>query len=239
MRLFKFSMFALLSIAGPSIASISCRPEGFHSPTIKGVQVLNIEANEVHNYTSFSLAPGTSPASGKIYTIDFCNVTLTYEHPDWNDEIHVNVWLPLSAWNGRMLAVGGGGYSASYGFIYLAQAVGKGFAAIATDSGHNASILTQNSLNWTLFSSGTLNLPLIEDWGYKTLGELSILGKAITSGFYGRDPSFSYFDGCSGGGRQAMALAQRFPQAFDGILAAAPAMCKCDSHHGQFQNTIS
>lgn len=229
MRPFAFAVLALLSIATPTIASIGCQPENFHPPAVKGLQILNIDANEVDNHTRFSLAPGTSPADGKLYTINFCNITVTYEHPGWNDEVHVNIWLPLSGWNGRMLAVGGGGYSASYGFVYLAQGVGKGFACIATDSGHDASVLRQNSLNWTLFSSGNLNLPLVEDWGYKTLGELSTFGKAITSEYYGRDPGFTYFDGCSGGGRQAMALAQRFPSAFDGILAAAPAMCKSDT----------
>ncbi|KAK4505928.1 hypothetical protein PRZ48_003893 [Zasmidium cellare] len=122
------------------------------------------------------------------------------------------------------MALGGGGYSGSYGFIYLAQAVGKGFAAIATDSGHPASVLHQNSLNWTLLSSGNLNLPLIEDFGYQTLGELSTFGKAVTGQYYSRQPDFSYFNGCSGGGRQAMAIAQRYPEAFDGILAVAPAM---------------
>ncbi|KAF2160908.1 hypothetical protein M409DRAFT_70193 [Zasmidium cellare ATCC 36951] len=168
----------------------------------------------------------TSPlAQGcKLYIINFCNITLTYQHPGWNDTVNINVWLPLSGWNGRLWALGGGGYSASYGSIYLAQAVGKGFAAIATDSGHQAFVLHQNSLEWALLRSGNLNLPLIEDFGYRTLGELADFGKAVTTEYYGRQPDLSYFNGCSGGGRQAMAIAQRHPQAFDGVLAVAPAM---------------
>lgn len=215
---------ALLNIIGSSIAASNCTSESLHAPSIYGVKVLDIAANEVHNYTEFSLPPGTIDL--KRYTIDFCNITLTYEHPGWADQVAVNIWLPLSGWNGRVQALGGGGYSASYGPIYLTQSVAAGFATIATNSGHVANVVTQNSLKWALLSSFNLNLPLIEDWGYKTLGELATFGKAISAEYYGRQPEYSYFSGCSGGGRQAMALAQRYPEAFDGILAVAPAMCK-------------
>jgi feruloyl esterase len=47
---------------------------------------------------------------------------------------------------------------------------------------------------------------------------------AIQSRYYGRAPDHKYFVGCSGGGRQGMMFAQRYPAYFDGIAICAPAM---------------
>jgi pimeloyl-ACP methyl ester carboxylesterase len=73
-------------------------------------------------------------------------------------------------------------------------------------------------------SPGNFNYPLIENFASRTLGELSVIGKHATKEYFGVGPAFSYFTGCSGGGRQGLELAQTFPDAFDGILAGAPAV---------------
>jgi len=53
--------------------------------------------------------------------------------------------------------------------------------------------------------------------------ETSVQSKAIVRAFYGKDPSISYFEGCSKGGGEALMEVQRFPEDFDGIVAGAPA----------------
>jgi hypothetical protein len=78
--------------------------------------------------------------------------------------------------------------------------------------------------SWTTLSPGNVNLPLIEDWTSRILGELSTIAKHAVKDYFGAGPSYSYFTRCSAGWRQGLELAQTFPDAFDGILAAAPAI---------------
>jgi len=57
------------------------------------------------------------------------------------------------------------------------------------------------------------------DFGYRSEHVMSIAAKAIATAFYGESPRYSYFQGCSNGGRQALMEAQRYPNDFDGIIA--------------------
>ena len=202
--------------------SLRCSSNHFTFPTILGADLLSITANEAYDYTQLSLAPGSSEILP--YTIDFCNVTVIYTHPGWNDTVSVSAWLPLSDWNNRLWALGGGGYSASLGPLQLTQAVAKSYAAIATDAGHTDALADVTNPAWALANPGNLNLYLLENFASRSLHELTIIGKHITAQYYDVGPEYSYFAGCSGGGRQALEIAQRFPNAYDGILAVAPAI---------------
>lgn len=204
-------------------AASRCTSRVFDFPQLPGAIIIAIDAGKVDNFTAFSLSPGTSRSG--TYRIGFCNVTVTYTHPGWGDNIHVQVWLPLQDWNGRLQAFGGGGYSAGFGSLYLTQAVAGGYVAIDTDAGHDSGMVNAMSpAKWALTSPGNLNLYLLEDFASRSLEDMAIIGKAITKAYYGVNPKFSYFSGCSGGGRQALIIAQRYPAAYDGILAAAPAI---------------
>ncbi|RYP47550.1 hypothetical protein DL768_006395 [Monosporascus sp. mg162] len=162
----------------------------------------------------------------KSYTINFCNVTATYTHSGWNDTINVNAWLPLtSSWNGRLQALGGGGYSASFGPLYMIQAVANGYVALDTDAGHaKGQVQALSPKEWALTSPGNVNLYLVENWGHRSLHEMAVIGKTITKNYYKTAPEYSYFTGCSGGGRQALVIAERYAEDFDGLLAVAPAI---------------
>ena len=224
-----FAALVLMALQAPLTSSSSppqtpvCSADAFPHPDLFGANITGITAEEVHNFTTVSLQPGTSYGSNT--TISFCNVSVTYLHPGWNDTTHVSVWLPHDNWNGRLQALGGGGYSATLGPLYLAQAVAAGYTAIDTDAGHAGGIAaSQNLSDWVLTSPGNVNWYLLEDFGSRSLDDMTIIGKSITQNFFGSAPKYSYFSGCSGGGRQALMIAQRYSDGYDGILAVAPAI---------------
>src|SRR5262249_7136595 len=62
------------------------------------------------------------------------------------------------------------------------------------------------------------------DFAYLANAEVAELAKHIIAQYYGKAPSYSYFSGCSTGGREGMILSQRYPTIFDGILSGDPAM---------------
>lgn len=107
----------------------------------------------------------------------------------------------------------------------LVSAVNDGYSAASTDGGHMYETADLASpANWALLSPGNLNLPLLQDFAAVALADMSLLGQAVTESYYGEKPAYSYWTGCSTGGRQGLMLAQRFPELYDGIVALAPAI---------------
>ena len=89
----------------------------------------------------------------------------------------------------------------------------RGYAAASTDTGHEG-----GGGPWMA------NPEKLIDFGYRAVHETTAKAKAIVNAYYGNAPRFSYFQGCSAGGRQGLKAAQKFPDDFDGIVAGAPAL---------------
>jgi feruloyl esterase len=104
-------------------------------------------------------------------------------------------------------------------FRVTAAAASPGFASAATDTGHEG-----GSGSFALDENGRLNWQLIIDNAYLGIHEMTVVGKAITQAFYGKAPRYSYFVGGSTGGRQGLMEAQRFPDDYDGVVSACPAI---------------
>lgn len=156
-------------------------------------------------------------AAGQEGLPEFCRVRVTVE-----PSINMEVWLPTE-WNGRFQAVGGGGYAGVIRYNRgLSQALRDGYATAETDTGHNATEMPVGSFG--LNDDGTLNWQLIEDFASRSLVEMTKKSHALIDAFYGQPADYSYWNGCSTGGRQGLMLAQRFPEGYDGILAGAPAI---------------
>jgi tannase/feruloyl esterase len=149
---------------------------------------------------------------------DICRVVAIATHPPAGDKVRIWIAIPRSNWNGRFLGTGGGGFSGGSA-NGVNPPVALGFAAGATDTGHIG-----GSASFALDSSGQLNWQAIRNFAHVGIHEMTVTGKALTEAMYGVAPRYSYFNGCSTGGRQGLMEAQRYPQDYDGIVAAAPAI---------------
>jgi feruloyl esterase len=127
----------------------------------------------------------------------------------------MEVWMPVSGWNGKFQGEGNGGFAGLIGYASLAGGLSRGFATAGTDAGHAAG---PTDASWALGHPEK-----IIDFGYRGVHEMTLKAKAIVRAFYGKDPQHSYFGSCSDGGREALMEAQRYPEDYDGILAGAPA----------------
>jgi feruloyl esterase len=147
-----------------------------------------------------------------------CRVIAITTHPPAGDKVRIWVAIPTTNWNGRFLGNGGGGFSGGNDTSVVAPAA-AGYAAGATDTGHAGA-----SGSFALDANGRLNWQLIRDNAHVGIHEMTITGQALTKAMYGVAPKYSYFNGCSTGGRQGLSEAQRYPQDYNGIVSGAPAV---------------
>jgi hypothetical protein len=203
-------LLALVVFASPASAATSC--DTLATPSVPGAQVLSLSAEERHD---FVVPPGPFNPE-PIVVPPFCRVAVTLTHPGANDTVTVAVWLPLTGWNGRFQGTGGGGYAAGFFDFALAPAVIGGYAAASTDAGV--------PFNVTDPGEWAHDPELLTNFASRSLHDMAVVGKAITADFYGQPAAYSYWNGCSTGGRQGLMSAQRYPTDYDGIVATAPAI---------------
>lgn len=158
----------------------------------------------------------TPPATvgGVAVGVPFCRVQ-GVARPSSDSEIKFEVWLPPTAtdWSERLKVNGTGGYAGAVPYARLAQDIGDGFVTAGSNMGHDGG----ESAAWTL------NRPeKVKDWGLRAHYSVATAAKALSLAFYGKPVARAYFEGCSNGGRQALMMAQNYPQLFDGIVAGAP-----------------
>lgn len=217
-----------MQAAAQQSSSLSaCTSSHFAALSIPGLQLNQIQANVVKG-ASQNLPAGLYLGHGntQFTGLDYCNVSVTYSHVGRTEPINVHTYLPVSGdWNGRMMGVGGGGWSAGLLTFVLGTmeaGVNDGYVTVGTDGGHDAE--NPDPGNWALNEAGDVNTYLLNTFFFTCLSDMTEIGKAVTKQFYGKYPTRSYFNGCSQGGRQGLAIAQRYPEAYDGILANAPAV---------------
>ncbi|PCI53352.1 MAG: tannase/feruloyl esterase family alpha/beta hydrolase [Alphaproteobacteria bacterium] len=134
--------------------------------------------------------------------------------------IRFRLRLPTKIWNGNLYAAGGGGINGR--LVDPKALVSEGYATLGTDSGHD------NEKNSRAKSGGIAAFGVDPqariDFGYNAYDVVTRSAKAVIQMFYGKNPEYSYYVGCSEGGREGLVLSQRFPEHYDGIVAGAPVL---------------
>ena len=134
--------------------------------------------------------------------------------------IHFHAQLPLRQnWNGRFLQWGDGGKDGD--LDYADHRVAEGYAVTNSNTGHDNGVEPGASFAFN-------NRQAEIDFGYRAVHLTVMAGKLLVNHYYNKPPNYSYFEGCSQGGRQGLMEAQRYPEDFDGIVAGAPAFAYQD-----------
>ena len=140
--------------------------------------------------------------------------------------IGIDLTLPDS-WNGNYMAEGNGVYCSPASFVTLTsdQWLAAGYAVSQDDCGHTGYLNALVS-PWVTNSSPppALNWTRIDDFGYLAQHLTAVESKVVVDDYYSSRAHYSFWNGCSTGGRQGLMEAQRYPADFNGILAGAPAL---------------
>jgi hypothetical protein len=170
------------------------------------------------------LAKTSSAGGQKIQIVQYQTASASAGSPKYcavtghiNTYIGFEILLPVSTWRQRYLQVGCGGLCGSISISppqttgYKPLADGD-FVLAAEDDGHSG-----NSISW--YASAQQRV----DFAYLSYHDVALVAKGLAGKFYGTAPRYSYFDGCSQGGNEALSEIQRYPTDFNGVLAGAPA----------------
>jgi hypothetical protein len=127
------------------------------------------------------------------------------------------------AWNGDFMMQGGGGgngfvaYPTGASYAGDQPALSRGFAVASTDTGHKAKT---GAFDFSFMRDQQAYL----DFAFLANAEVAGIAKQIIAHYYAKPAAYSYFVGCSTGGREGMILSQRYPTVFNGIVSGDPAL---------------
>ena len=174
---------------------------------------------------------GRGPAQPPAPVPAYCRILLTLT-PSSDSHIEAAVFLPTENWNGKLQVVGNGGWAGNISYPQMAAALREHYATASNDTGHHAN----DAGGGGMFALG--HPEKITDFAYRAMHETVVKAKLITSAFYGRGPKYSYYNGCSTGGRQGLVEVVRFPEDFDGVVAGAPANPHVHLHAAGVQRSL-
>ncbi len=177
--------------------------------------------------TITAATPVAAAGSGVSATPEYCKVSADISPVDPTaPKITMQVALP-TIWNNKVMMFGGGGYDGSIpdvtgnvpaGPVDQPAPLGRGYATFASDSGHQANALA------TQDGSFGVNDEAVNNFSGDALKKTRDVAIEIIKARYAVDgPAKAYFAGGSSGGREALEVAQKWPQDWDGVIALYPA----------------
>jgi feruloyl esterase len=153
-----------------------------------------------------------APAAPPANIPEHCKVQIVLK-PTSDSLINMELWLPTQNWNGKFMGVGNGGFAGSIQGLTneMPQALRLGYATAGTDTGHQ-----DPGGDWAIGHPDKMI-----DFGYRATHEMTLKAKQLVKTYYDEAAKYSYFKGCSTGGRMALMEAQRYPEDYNGIIAGS------------------
>lgn len=154
----------------------------------------------------------------------FCRVTASVRRAPGSD-VGVEIWLPLSGWQGVFHGSGNGGFGGvlAAGYGPMTAGLRRGYATAVTDTGTapatplDGDALIGQPQKW-------------RDWGRRSTHVMTVTGKAVAQAFYGAPARRAYYTGCSTGGQEGLIEALYYPHDYDGVLVGAPVINRTWGH---------
>jgi feruloyl esterase len=210
------------TVAAAAVACAACfatpahadKPKAVHGMACVDLVTLNLPDARIDSATVVSAGP-LSAISGSTAVAPTCSsdnaapqlpALCRVQGTIGPGQIKFEVWLPLEGWNGKYQGLGNHGFAGNIEYTDMAPELLKGYAVSGTDTGHQGSA-----------TAWMQNHQAIVDYGSRGIHEVAVKSKAIVEAFYAKAPKFSYFNGCSTGGKEGLMAAQRYPADFDGI----------------------
>lgn len=138
---------------------------------------------------------------------------------------NIKLFLPIY-WNERFMGIAGAGSNLetdwdkeqTTNLTSWPMAVRNGFACVVNDGATGMFV----DADWGFKKDDSLEWELIEYWAYSGTHIVTQAAKRVVEAVYDRKIYKSYMHGTSGGARQIMAEAQRYPEDYDGLWADGP-----------------
>ncbi len=224
----KHSMMILLAIAISAVTVAEAQSLG-SCANLTGLKLDRVEIIKAELVPAGTTVPPPYPGAPAIGPLPaHCRVDGVINRRQGVDRQEFGIGFALAlpdkaAWNGDFMMQGGGGgngivaYPAGANYSGDRPALSRGFAVASTDTGHKAKT---GAFDFSFMRDQQAYL----DFAFLANAEVAGVAKQIIADYYTKPVAFSYFVGCSTGGREGMILSQRYPTVFNGIVSGDPAL---------------
>jgi pimeloyl-ACP methyl ester carboxylesterase len=222
------SVLALL-MAATGAAAMAQSESRVSCANLANLKIEGVEITKAAHILAGTIVPPMypgAPSSGPLPAHCRVDGVINRRKGAGGEEFGISFALALpesAAWNGDFLMQGGGGGNGVVAYPMGASYAGdkpalvRGFTVASTDTGHKAKT---GPFDFSFMRDQQAYL----DFAYLANAEVAGVAKKIIAQYYAKPAAYSYFVGCSTGGREGMILSQRYPTVFNGIVSGDPAM---------------